>query len=133
MGITVGWGETDQKFLLVTFEKPWDWNDFQAAVKQTVVLAGSISHKTDLVLDIRSAGFPPEGALRRFRNVSEIEHPNIDRVIYIAPRLLAQFVKSLSTLMATAFFGHRAPEFVFVSTFEEARALVDQQSQPLGV
>ncbi|MBI5670964.1 MAG: hypothetical protein HZC41_23470 [Chloroflexi bacterium] len=130
MGITVGWGDAACRSLVVTFARPWNWTDFQAAVDQMLVQASSINHRADLILDIRQAGFPPEGAMRRFRDVSETEHPNIDRIIYVAPRPLAQFVKSINALMSAAFFGHRAPGFIFVTTPEEAQALVLNKSQP---
>lgn len=129
MGIIVAWGDADQLSLLITFNKPWNWTEFQAAADSMLVLANSISHKTNLILDIRNAGFPPDGALRRFRNVSEIDHPNIDRVIYVAPRMMAQFVRSINSLLSNAFFGHRAPEFDFAPTLEEAQARVQQKPQ----
>lgn len=129
MGVTTVWGDSDQSFMLVTFEKPWTWDDFQAAVDQMRVLLNESSHKLTLLLDIRSAGFPPQGAVRRFKEVGETNHPNIEQIVYIAPRVLAHFIRSINSVLSAAFQGYIPPNFVFVPTLEEAHALMAQKAE----
>lgn len=129
MGITVAWGNADQTYLLIVFEKPWNWDDFQGAVDRMNILFKDITHKADLLIDIRNAGFPPEGAVRRFKSVGEQQQPNVDQVIYIAPRVLAHFIQSINQVISAVFFNYKAPNFVFVSTLEEAYILVAQKHE----
>ncbi|HEX2908816.1 MAG TPA: hypothetical protein VHO69_18235 [Phototrophicaceae bacterium] len=124
MGIQVAWGDTAQTHVLITFERPWNWDDFQIAIQQMVALANTINHKTNLILDIRQAGFPPEGAVNHFKKVADVQHPNIDQVVYVAPRLLAGFIKSINQMLAAVLSSYTPPDFVFVPTLEEACALI---------
>jgi hypothetical protein len=127
MSVNVTWGDPDQSFLVVTFEKPWNWEEFQAGVKQTHVLVKEATHKVHLLLDIRNAGFPPNGAVRRFQDVGDVNDPHIDLVIYIAPRVLAHFVRSINSVLSAAVGNYSPPNFVFVQTLEEAYALMAQK------
>ena len=129
MGVTTVWGDSDQSFMLVTFEKPWNWDEFQAAVDQMHKMVTDITHTTHLLLDIRNAGFPPQGAVRRFQDVGDMHDANVDLVIYIAPRVLAHFIRSINSVLSAAFQGYIPPNFVFVQTLEEAHALMVKKAE----
>lgn len=126
MGIQVTWDNPEQNTLLIQYHRPWDWPQFNAAVAEMKTLLDSVSHTVDIIFDIRDAGFPPQGAVQRFKEASEINHPNTGLLIYVAPNLLTQFVKSIVRIIEAA-FGRFGAEFLFVTTIEQAHELIAQK------
>jgi hypothetical protein len=119
MAVTVGWDNDEMTVLVIRFQRPWDWSEFNRAVEELSRLLASVEHKVDIIFDIREAGFPPEGAVNRFRKAAEIRHSNVNLLIYIAPPVLAQFVRGIVTIIR-AVFGAFEREFIFVTTIEAA-------------
>jgi hypothetical protein len=124
MPIIVEWDNPEQTAVLINYQRPWTWKDFDAAIKRMLELFDSVQHKVDVIFDIRNGGFPPPDAMKRFKAAAEINHPNGGQLVYVAPGMLAQFVKSLVQVLSRAFWGFGTfedPKFVFTKTLEEAR------------
>ncbi len=126
MGINITWDNPQQTVILVQYQRPWDWSQFSAALGELKNLLDSVHHTVDIIFDIRDAGFPPQGAVQRFKQASELNHPNGGLLIYVAPNLLAQFVKSIVRIIEAA-FGRFEADFLFVSTPEQARDMIAQR------
>jgi hypothetical protein len=129
MPISIEWDNPQQTAVVITYQRPWTWKEFDAAIEQLVARFDSVQHQVDVIFDIRNGGFPPPDAMKRFKAAAEIEHPNGGQLVYVAPSLLAQFVKSLVQVLERAFWSFgtfEGPKFVFTKSLEEARAYLDE-------
>jgi len=125
MGITIDWEGTDNKIIRITYQKPWDWDDFDAVFYSMIIMLDSASQTVDLVFDIRNGGFPPPGAVTRFKRVGEINHPNGGMIIFIGgSSAVMNFVNLFIKVYGRAF---RPPNFIFVASPEEAHRLIYEQ------
>jgi hypothetical protein len=125
MPVTVDWDNPEQTAVLITYLRPWTWEEFDTAVAKMKQKFDSVKHKVDVIFDIRKGGFPPPDAMERFKEVSEIDHPNGGQLVFIAPGMMAQFVKTITQILNRAFgvFGsYKSPSFVFTKSPEEAHA-----------
>jgi hypothetical protein len=123
MPINVKWDDDQKNAVLITYLRPWTWKEFDVAIKEMIDLFETVNHKVDIIFDIRKGGFPPPDAMKRFKAAAEIDHPNGGQLVYIAPSMLAQFVKSLVQILDRAFWGFgtfKSPKFVFTKSLEEA-------------
>ncbi len=138
MPISVEWDNSQHTAILFTYQRPWTWREFDAAIEQTLALASSVDHKVDVIFDLRNGGFPPRDAVQRFKAASEITHPNVGQYVYVAPSMLAQFVKNVIQILNRAYggFGNfKVPNIVFTKSLEEARtflAQLRQQNRKIG-
>jgi hypothetical protein len=121
MGITVEWDDPDQTILRTTFNKPWDWTDWDRAITEATQHVNSVSHPLCLIQDLREAGFPPKGGTWRFRQVVSTMQPHVKKVVFIG---MASFVQSLLDIVSLVNRG-RAPTkiFGFARSLEEARVV----------
>ena len=131
MPVIVQWDNEEQTAVLINYQRPWTWSEFNVAIEQMLVLFNSVSHKVDVIFDIRNGGFPPPDAMKRFKEVAEISHPNGGQLVFIAPNMMAQFIKGLVQILTRAFWAFgtfEGPNFVFTKSIEEAHAfLIDQR------
>ncbi|MEO8609250.1 MAG: hypothetical protein ABI690_15270 [Chloroflexota bacterium] len=128
MPVTVEWDDEQKNAVVITYLSPWTWKEFDPAVNRMLELFDSVQHKVDVIFDIRKGGFPPPEAMKRFKGVAEISHPNGGQLVFVAPGMLAQFVKGLVQILDRAFWGFGTfenPKFVFTKSLEEARAFLD--------
>ncbi|MGB1288294.1 MAG: hypothetical protein ACPG7F_17295, partial [Aggregatilineales bacterium] len=117
MSIDVTWDTDAKTVLMVSYEKPWTWDEFNQAIDDVQMLLDSVNHPVHMIFDIRGAGFPPQGAMQRFRRTTQINHPNVDLLIYIAPSMLARFIGTINTILGTVYDkAYSEPDFHFVKT-----------------
>jgi len=103
----------------------WTWDDFNEANRQMLALLNSADKIVGIIFDIRNGGFPPSGAMKRFKQVAETKHANGGQLIFVAPKLLTQVVRSTLDLLKVAFLGaFDAPDFIFVTNLDEAKQRV---------
>ncbi len=125
MPITVQWDNPEQTALMILFQRPWTWREFDAAIEHMLNFFNTVNHRVDVLFDIRDGGFPPPDAIKHFKRAAEIEHPNGGLLVYIAPNVLVQFINSILKIMTMAFSGSgafEAPKFIFTKSPEEARS-----------
>jgi hypothetical protein len=129
MGITIGWHNDDKNIILLTYTRPWDWTDFEAAAKEMIELLDSVNHPVDMIFDIRKAGAPPQGALKRFREVAETNHPNGRWLVFVGGgSIVMRFLDLFTRLYGLT---RNVPYFRFVYSMEEALKLIARrQTQP---
>ena len=122
MGITTGWENEQQKTIIITFERPWTWDDFHKAYQGMDELFKSVPHEVDLILDISKGGFPPAGALQEFRRVSEIQHLNLGKIVVVG---LPGFFRGMLDILKRIYQGrYHPPDFLFAPTLDKAHELL---------
>ncbi len=125
MAISVQWDNPEKTAVAIVYQRPWTWQEFDSAVGQMLALFNTVNHQVDVIFDIRSGGFPPPDAIRRFKKVAGIQHANGGLLVFIAPTGLVRFINSMVTIITRAFQGSgsfEAPNFVFTKSPEEAHA-----------
>jgi hypothetical protein len=126
MGIKVAWDTEEQTAICLVFDKPWTWDDFEDANRQMLTLLNSVQHKVDIIFDISNAGFPPSGALQRFKKVAQNHHPNTRLLVYVGGKeFVMNFLKLMVVIYGKAF---QPPAFNFAGTLTEARELIRQKT-----
>lgn len=131
MGITLDWDNEQQTIILIEYERPWNWDDFDQTAHALINTMGQVDHKVHIVFDISHAGMPPGGAMTRFKRVMEIEHPNRGRLIFISTPALTTFIRLVRHALNKIDPGDDdAPPFEFVQTLAEARALLAEHPYP---
>src|SRR5690349_8927387 len=81
MAVTAKWDNPEQNRILISFDRPWTWAEFDAANAGMDKLFRSVSHRVDLILDITNGGLPPGNAMQRFKQVSENRHLNLGKIM----------------------------------------------------
>jgi hypothetical protein len=131
MGINVNWDNEEHTIIGLAFDKPWTWDDFENANKNMMEMLNSVQHKVDIIFDISRAGFPPSGALQRFRKVSQNYHPNTRHLVYVGGKeFVMNFLKLMVVIYGKAF---QPPNFNFTSSIAEAREFIRQKTTPVKV
>jgi hypothetical protein len=124
MSIQVAWGNDEQTIIAITYQQPWDWQEFEAAATKITALLDSVQQPVDLIFDVREGGRPPRGAIDRFRRTLKADHPNTRLVIFIGGQLI------ITSFLQTIFrvYGHffQSSRIRFVDSKEEAYALSAQ-------
>lgn len=124
MSIQVTWHNDYQTAISVVYQRPWDWDQFDAAGAQVFTLLDSVQHPVDLVFDVRQAGVPPHGAFERFRNALQGDHANTRQVIFVGEQFfITHFLDTLSKI-----YGRFSPasRLRFVDSWQEAELLIAQ-------
>jgi hypothetical protein len=128
MGINVAWDTEEQKTICLVFDKPWTWDDFENANRDMMALLGSVNYKVDIIFDISRAGFPPSGALQRFKKVAQNHHANTRHLVYIGGKdFVMNFLKLMVVIYGKAF---QPPNFTFTNSLAEAREVLRQKTDP---
>lgn len=125
MGITLNWDNAQQTIILIQYERPWSWDDFDQTAHDLINMMGQVDHTIHIIFDISHAGMPPGGAMTRFKRVLDIKHVNRGRLIFISTPALTTFIRLVRhALNKIDPENDDAPPFEFVQTLPEARTLL---------
>jgi len=130
MPVTPHWGNADHTVIFLTYEKPWDWPAFDAAVVDLNAMLDTVHHPVDMLIVIRD-GLPREINPQRFRKVMNNFHPNIRTTALIVANDLVRW--SITAFVRVLGQDHHA--FFFASNVDQAltrlgHSITDVQSAP---
>jgi hypothetical protein len=118
MAVNVDWKNEQQNCIIITFHRPWNWDEFKTANLRVDTLFHSVKHQVDLILDITDGGFPPAGAIQEFKKVSENRHQNLGKIVVVG---IPFFFRGMLNLIRNVYQGrYEAPGFLFEPTLEKA-------------
>jgi len=118
MGITVTWDDPQQSTLLVTYDRFWNWVEFDRAVKDVFTRIENADHTIHLIFDVTQSPFPPDGAMWRFKRVASIKHANTGQIVFVGSNL---FLQSMANAVLKLVKKH---DFIFIRTLDDARKLL---------
>lgn len=82
----------------------------------------TVNHQVYMVQDIRTAGFPPNGGVWRFRQIANSMDSKVERIIFIG---MTGFIQNQIETLQKMSFGHFSKDrFMFVANIDEARLLL---------
>lgn len=126
MPITVRWDDAAQTIILYTFESPWTWAEYNAAVQEAWQLDESVDHSTDTITDMTRSSLLPMGVLLQNIRKSVVEIPESTQTIVLVgagrfPRALLDTIRRV--------YQRQMAKFVTASTLDEARAIIAARRQ----
>lgn len=130
MPIHVNWENPDQTVMTIRYERPWTWAEFHHALDTMDSWMRQTDQRIHLIIDMRTAGLPPAGALPNFRRAASMKHVNRGELVIIGNSML---LRSFANMTAQV-YGHlfASPDFTFVATPEEAHELLRTKDDGLN-
>src|SRR5688572_8711538 len=84
MGVSINWGNDAHSYLVVKYEVPWSWVEYDAATDQIVEMLRAEGHPVDVILDASAAPYPPSpAAMQHFQHAWERLSPLMSYVIVV--------------------------------------------------
>lgn len=120
MPISVEWENADQTILRWTLSGAWTWDEYRQAQAVSHSLMRSVSHKVDIVADMRDAPTLPRDAFNSFRRYEVDLPPNRDRIVLVTNSV---FVRSMAAAFNQVFRSQHV-KFDLADSIEEAHILL---------
>jgi hypothetical protein len=119
MGIEVSWDNEERTIIRHTYQGEWTWDETRAAIKTAEAMLGEVSHRVDVIVDMKAASRLPANPTSIFREaVSFVQHPDVGMIVMISNSLLIQ---TFANILATV-YPKAGEKIVLVSSEEEAYA-----------
>ncbi len=123
MPITVDWDDAEQTIIRYTFQSPWTWDEYQAAIDRAWELARSVDHPTDTITDMSHSRLMPDNLFRNIKQ-SVVEIPDSTRTVVLIGG--GMFV-SIALGVLRRVYRSNMEKFFIAGTLDEARALIRQR------
>lgn len=129
MAINVKWDDDSQHLIYWSMEQGWTWDDFTAAVGQSVDMMNTVTHRVDLLAVSQTAIMPTADAIGPFRRsvTQKLAHHNGGYLLIVGGGrvvpVLMNFLKSTLPPDEKTFLDIR-----FHNTEEAARRFLAQHS-----
>ncbi|MEO8606838.1 MAG: hypothetical protein ABI690_03095 [Chloroflexota bacterium] len=102
------------------FEGNWTWDELYPAYYQAIEMEKSVSHRVDVILDMRQSKKIPSNALMHIKNISDKQPPNIGlSVIVTNSAFLASMYK-----IGVQFYAKIGHYFFLTTSLDEARQMI---------
>lgn len=115
MPFTSRWANPEKTIIYFIYDKPWNLNEFQAAVKQVNAQLDTVQHPVDMIIHMRG-GLPSLVDAGPFRSVMRSFHRNIRNTALVGAN---DFIRRTITAFMRV-LGQQNRPFFFAATLEEA-------------
>lgn len=125
MGIAVT-QHPSERYILVTFDEDWTWEDFMSIVAHAQQLNRAVSEPIQIIVDIRQTTLVPKDTIKQSRDLSKkLNYEAFDRIIVVGAVPLVKAVHRFLLVIDNRI----AERMLFVDTMEEALAYGSSSSQ----
>lgn len=132
MGISICWDNPQKTAIRYDFDPSWTWDDFWAALKADDELIENVDHIVHLIFDSRLARFVPPNPGSKFRAIADQVHERVGLIIIVGTNAWFLTVSQMFLkLYGPKIKGIRGVKMV--PTLEDARAIVSNDAQQIGV
>jgi hypothetical protein len=122
MPVITQWDNDEKTIVRHDFQGKWTWEEFLAAERKANELVAGVTHRVDIISDMREGTMPREGALANARGVIKRLKPNIGVIVVVTNPLLA---------VTTTFFKKADRDFDRVvrasNSVQDARQLIKHE------
>jgi hypothetical protein len=123
MAITMEWDDDQQRIIRADVNGQWSFDEMEAALRQTIAMMESVSHKVDFIIDVSRSSLIPGGATRAAQSVATPEtHPNEGIKIVVGANVLVRLAYEAYRRINRSL--GKDQEFLFAGNLDEARALI---------
>jgi hypothetical protein len=126
MGITTSWGNEAHTYIVVKYEVPWTWEQYDTSTDEIVeMMQGAARKPVDVILDASAAPYPPSpAAMQHFQRAWEKLAPTMGMVVVVGA---GGFFKMVGNTFARVFI--KKDTMRFVDTLAEAdRIMLERAS-----
>jgi hypothetical protein len=124
--ITVEWDNAEKTIIRLDYFDPVaSWGEYQQAVKESFELARSQNHTVHFIHNAGNATMPNGNAIGEIRRVISIMPPNAGSVLMVIGNDFARRVVQVVIRLMI----RQAKNFFFVSSLDEARAVIGIQEE----
>lgn len=125
MTITVYWQDSAQSIIRYDFPAIWTWDEFWAAFKLAYDMGGQVSHRIDIIVNLRESQIVPSNALTNLRAISEQQHAHARLSVIVTS---VRFLHVLYGIGKTV-YPKVQQHFVICETLEDAERIVVQSRE----
>jgi hypothetical protein len=122
MSVSVTWDNDQHTILRFQFGDYWEWDEFQAAIKESQGLLASVNHIVDVIADLQHSPFVPTETLARLAYVGSSSPINLGNIVLVGSN---SFAKTTLAVFRT-FYGTMAQAFEVAHSVERGRVLLSQ-------
>ncbi|NWF69602.1 MAG: hypothetical protein HXY40_11000 [Chloroflexi bacterium] len=123
MAVGVTWDNEQHTILLYTFTDPWNWDDYDEAVRHAYALLESTPNRVATIIDFSCTQTLPRGAIKHMSIVAQQPHPKQSMMLIVGA---SPFIQAISNILASAYPGHGRVVH-HVKTLAQARALAGKR------
>jgi hypothetical protein len=128
MAIQLDWDDDSNRIICILVEGRWTWDDLEAALRRTIAMMDSVSHKVHFIIDVSRSQMLPGGATQAAQSVATPQTHRNEGI---------KVIVGANTLIRLAYEAYRRinrslgknQEFLFAKTQEEARAAIAREWQ----
>jgi hypothetical protein len=123
MAISIHWGNEKHSYLVVKYEIPWSWDEYDAATDKVVGMLRDEGRQLEVILDASASPYPPSpAAMQHFQRAWERLSPLMSYVIVVGA---GGFFRQVGNTFSRLFIGKDMLRFV--DTSEEAQRIVEER------
>ncbi len=120
----VAWADNHQTIILCQADGRWTWEEYHQALDQVAHLAGSVSHRVDLISVRSPSSVQPSGfGVPHFQRAKRVIPVHVCRRVLVTS---SSSSTRQSMSMMRALMNHLIKDMTIVTTLEEAYALIEQ-------
>lgn len=125
MSIEVSWDNEAKTIIQYIYDGRWTWQDFDESRLQAAKLEETVSHRVDVIVDVRKSSLVPSGTISRGKSVmttTPTSHPNEGMAVIVGAGPLVRSIYDVVSKVYPEIVRRRG--FRFARSMEEARALI---------
>jgi len=128
MGIEVNWDNEEKTIIQYVYEGRWTLQDFDDARAKAAKLEETVTHRIDVIVDVRKSSLVPTGAISRGKQVittTPVSHPSEAMAIIVGAGPLVRSIYDVVSKVYPDIVRRRG--FRFARSLEEAHELIAQE------
>ena len=128
MGIEVTWENEAKTIIQYIYDGRWTLKDFDEARAQAAKLEETVTHRVDVIIDVRNSSLVPTGAISRGKQVmttTPSSHPNEAMAIIVGAGPLVRSIYDVVSKVYPEIVRRRG--FRFARSMEEAHGIIAQE------
>jgi hypothetical protein len=129
MGIEVTWENENKTIIQYVYDGRWTLREFDDARTQAAKLEETVTHRVDVIVDVRNSSLVPTGAISRGKQVmttNQSSHPNEATAVIVGAGPLVRSIYDVVSKVYPDVVKRRG--FRFARTMDEARAIIAQEA-----
>jgi hypothetical protein len=129
MGIEVNWENETKTIIQYVYDGRWTLRDFDDARIQAARLEETVTHRVDVIVDVRNSSLVPTGTISRGKQVittTPTSHPSEGMAVIVGAGPLVRSIYDVVSKVYPDVVKRRG--FRFARTMDEARAIIAQEA-----
>ena len=127
--IIVEWDNVEETIIRWTFPKKWAWTEFYKAINQNTTLVTSVTHKVDMIIDMRDTNTLPSNVLTQTGISMQTSPFNIGLIVVVGVHPLIRATFNNFRRINQALMNYRNSDVRIVALEHKAYELITTSQQ----